>query len=155
MVSPRLILGIGNILLGDEGIGVRVVEALRQVALPDDVELIDGGTSGADLVNLVADRRKVIVIDAVDSGLPPGAVTRVTLDEIMPSQDANVSLHQVGLMESLWMARQTGCEPGEVVIVAVQPASITPSLELTPAVATAMPEAVELVLAELDVPNRN
>ena len=62
--APILILGIGNILLRDEGVGVRVVEALRGRALPDTVELVDGGTGGADLLEVVADRRVVIVVDA-------------------------------------------------------------------------------------------
>ncbi len=67
-----LILGIGNILLRDEGVGVRVIEQMQTMRLPDDVELVDGGTAGADLLDVLAERRKVIVIDAVQADCEPG-----------------------------------------------------------------------------------
>ena len=68
---PILILGIGNILLRDEGVGVRVIETLQKQKLPDTIDLVDGGTSGADLIDILADRRKVIIVDAVDAGISP------------------------------------------------------------------------------------
>ena len=70
-MPPVLVLGIGNILLRDEGVGVRVIEALGSHKLPAGVERADGGTAGADLVDLLADRRKVIVVDAIEGAWPP------------------------------------------------------------------------------------
>ena len=146
---PVLILGIGNILLRDEGVGVRVVEALADHELPDEVELVDGGTAGADLVDLLADRRKVIVVDAIEAGLAAGTILRLTPADLLPDQDEMISLHQLGLVQSLYMAEQLGCSPQEVVIIAVQPETIRPGLELSDDVQAALPRAVRAVLAEL------
>ena len=146
--KPILILGIGNILLQDEGVGVRAVERLRQRQLPPDVEIVDGGTGGADLVDVIADRRKVIVIDAMEAAAAPGTVSRFSGDELLPDPDAAISLHQLGLVESLVMARQLGCPPREVIVFGIQPARIRPGLELSPPVAAAVAEVIDAVLAE-------
>jgi hydrogenase maturation protease len=148
-ILPVLVLGIGNILLRDEGVGVRVVEAMRDVPLPVDTELVDGGTAGADLVDLLADRRKVIVIDALDAEVEPGAVFRLGPDELLPRDGEMISLHQLGLVESLAMARQLRCVPEEVVIFGVQPRQISPGLELSAEVQDAVPKVIEAVLLEL------
>ena len=120
-MKPVLILGIGNILLRDEGIGVRVVEALQQGVLPEHVEVVDGGTSGADLIGTLADRPKVIVVDAVCADCAPGVVLKFSDSDLIAQRGVSVSLHQVGLAETLMMARQLGCPPGEVVIFGVKP----------------------------------
>jgi hydrogenase maturation protease len=143
------VLGIGNVLLSDEGAGVRVIEALRQFELPEGVELIDGGTGGADLVEFLADRQKVIVVGATDSDARPGTVQRLTVDQLLPAPGESVSLHQLDLLESLRIAEQLGCAPREVVVFGIQPARIVPGLELSPEVAAALPRAIALVQMEL------
>jgi hydrogenase maturation protease len=148
-MPPVLILGIGNILLRDEGVGVHVVKALADHALPAEVELVDGGTAGADLVDLLADRRKVIVIDAIEAGVAPGTILRLTPADLLPDQDEMISLHQLGLVQSLYMAEQLACSPQEVVIIAVQPETICPGLELSDDVQATLPRAIRAVLAEL------
>jgi len=147
---PRrvLVVGIGNILLRDEGVGVRVIEAMRGTALPDDVELLDGGTSGADLIDFIADRQKVIVIDAVRTDGPPGSVYRFGPEDLMQDAAPALSLHQLGLLETLRMARHMNCSPGEVVIFGVKPGAIDYGTDLTPQVAFAVPKVVQLVLTE-------
>ena len=77
--SKTLILGVGNVLLCDEGIGVRVIEFLQKQTLPDDIELVDGGTAGADLIDILADRETVIIVDAVRSDKPAGTIVRFGL----------------------------------------------------------------------------
>ena len=155
-MKPILVLGIGNILLRDEGAGVHVVRELTARAerdhavLPDDVELYDGGTFGIDLLDTLANRRKVIVIDAVRADAAPGTVLRFTAADLAQREEADLSLHQVGLCETLAMARQLGCAPEEVVIFGIVPATLESGLELSPQVAAVMPKVVELVLAELD-----
>lgn len=148
-MQPTLILGIGNILLQDEGVGVRVIEAMQQMELPDEVELVDGGTAGADLVDIIADRRKLIVVDAIDAGSRPGTILRLAADDLAPEPEAAISLHQLGLAESLAMASQLDCAPQDVVIFAVQPGRIAPGLELSAEVAAVVPAVVEAVMAEL------
>ena len=165
-MASILILGIGNILLKDEGVGVHVIQAMAdQVArgtlsLSEDVELVDGGTFGIDLLDTLAGRRKVIVVDAVQvtaaetaepSRIAPGAILRFTDADLQQRQTADLSLHQIGLFETLIMARQLGCAVGEVVILGIVPKTLESGLELSPEVAAAVPKIIELVLAEIGV----
>ena len=148
-MRSTLVLGIGNILLRDEGVGVRAVEILQRMDLPEGVQVIDGGTSGADLIEHLADRSKVVVIDAVEGEGLPGTIYRLRRDDLMCSSRGSISLHQIGLVESLTMARFLGCDPQEVIVFGVQPGSISPGLELTPEVVSAVPKIVEAVLEEI------
>jgi hydrogenase maturation protease len=143
-----LIVGIGNILLQDEGVGVRAVETMQGMDVPPDVELLDGGTSGADLVDYLADRAKVIVIDAVDSHAAPGTVFRMTPEDLVKGENADLSLHQLGLIDSLTMAREMGTPAREVVIYGIQPQRVYWGLELTEPVARVLPKVIEMVLRE-------
>lgn len=146
---PTLVLGLGNILLRDEGVGVRVVEAMEQLALPPDVELFDGATAGLDLLDVLAERRKVIVIDAIDGESEPGTVLRLTPDELVFQHDQQVSLHELGFVEALGLARQLGIAPQEVVIFGVKPHDVGCGLDLSPATARLVPQIIALILAEL------
>jgi hydrogenase maturation protease len=163
-MASILVLGIGNILLKDEGVGVHVVQAMADQAakgtlkLSDDVELFDGGTFGIDLLDTIAGRRKVIVIDAVQvtaeeasdpSKIGPGAILRLTADDLARRETADLSLHQVGLFETLTMARQIGSAVGEVVILGIVPKTLDSGLELSPEVAAAAAKVIELVLQEI------
>jgi hydrogenase maturation protease len=147
---PTLILGLGNILLRDEGVGVRVVQAMEGMSLPSGVELFDGGTAGLDLLDAMADRRKVIVIDAIDADVAPGTVLRLSPQELVPQASPTVSLHEVGLLETLAVARQLGTAPAEVVIIGVNPRELGWGLSLSPGIARLVPEIIELVLAEAE-----
>ncbi len=149
MANPILVLGIGNILLGDEGIGVRVVEAMHSIELPDNVDLADGATGGANLVELIANRRKVIVIDAMDAAAPPGTIRRLTPDELAPADRIYLSLHELGLLDTLRIARQLNCAPAEVIVIGVQPDIVAPGLELSPTLNNAVPRILEAVREEL------
>jgi hydrogenase maturation protease len=150
--APRfsiLILGVGNILLGDEGVGVRVVEAMRDIKLPDNVELVDGGTGAFDLLDIVADRKKVIIIDAVRGGGEPGAIYRFTPDDIEKQQQCLTSVHQVGLLNTLEMAKMAGYPPQSVIVCGIEPKRMDWGLELSPEVAAMVPRVIELIMSEL------
>jgi hydrogenase maturation protease len=144
-----LVLGLGNILLRDEGVGVRVVQAMEEMELASGVELFDGGTAGIDLLDVLADRRKVIVIDAIEGPSEPGTVLRFGPDELAWPDGRGVSLHEMGLLETLAVAKQLGTAPDEVVVLGVKPKEVEPGLELTPQIARLVPRIVDLVLAEL------
>lgn len=146
---PVLVLGIGNILLCDEGVGVRVIEQMQKMHLPDNVELVDGGTAGADLMGVLAERQKVIVIDAVRADREPGTVLRFTADDLVRPGGVGMSLHELGLGEALTMTRQLGCEPKDVVVFGIKPKDIKCGLELSEEIAASVPRVVELVLAEI------
>ncbi|MFB3893415.1 MAG: hydrogenase maturation protease [Phycisphaerae bacterium] len=148
-MKPVLIVGIGNILLRDEGVGVHVVRKLMDMELPEGVEAIDGGTSGADLIDSIADRAKLIVVDAMKADEKPGTVYRFTDKDLMEQAERSISLHEFGLAETLSMAKHLGCSPKEVIIYGVQPAVIRPpGLELSPEIAAVVPKLIKAVLEE-------
>jgi len=148
---PRLILGVGNLLLRDEGVGVHVISALRDRELPDDVELWDGGTASFDLLDTLAGRRQVIIIDAVRTGSEPGTIFRFTPEDISARREQVTSLHQVGLLEALTVAEHLlDSAPQEVIILGIEPKEIDWGLELSPEVEAAVPKVIELVMEELD-----
>ncbi len=147
--KPILVLGIGNILLSDEGIGVRVIEHMQTMTLREDVQLVDGGTSGTDLLDVLADREKVIVVDAIDTDCAPGTVLRFGLDQLMQKDCAAISLHELGIAETVNMTRQLGCEPKEVIVFGIQPQKIDCGLELSQNMQHVVRQVAELILAEL------
>lgn len=150
--APTLILGVGNILLRDEGAGVRAVEVLREMDLPEGVEALDGGTLGVDLVDLIAGRERLVVIDVVRAGGPPGTVYRLCPDDLSRPDVPHISLHQTGLLEALLMAGQLGCAPREVTIFGVEPRVIDYGLDLSDEVAAVLPRVIGLVLAKVCAP---
>lgn len=149
MNLPILILGVGNILLHDEGIGPRVIQEILQHPLPPGVEAIDGGTGGADLVDVIADRQKVIVVDAVRSDLPPGTVLRFTDADMLEKPASATSLHELGLAETLMITRKLNCAPKKVVIFGIVPQTLSPpGIELTPKIEALIPRLVRVVMEE-------
>ena len=146
-----LVLGLGNILLGDEGVGVRVVERLlERYEFPEGVRVMDGGTLGLDLLPYLEDASRLLVIDAVQARKPPGTLVRLTGDEIPVFLDASkVSPHQEGLQDLLAVAALKGYLPDEVIFWGAQVGSMGVSLELSPAVAAQLDALAEKVLVEL------
>ena len=152
---PYLLLGIGNILLRDEGAGVRVVEALRQQDMPAEVEIFDGASFGLDLLEMVAGRRLVIVIDAIDvRGMSecyaPGTAMRLNLDDLRFCRRELLSLHDIGVLDMLAVARVLACASELVVVFGVVPKIVEEGLELSEELAAAVPEVTRLVRIELD-----
>jgi hydrogenase maturation protease len=150
-MTETLVLGLGNILLGDEGVGVRVVERLlEQYDFPEGVRVMDGGTLGLDLLPYVEDASRLLVVDAVQARKPPGTLVRMAGDEIPVFLDASkVSPHQEGLQDLLAVAVLKGHLPGEVVFWGVQVESLGVGLDLSEAVAGQVDALAGRVLAEL------
>ena len=144
-----LILGIGNILLRDEGVGVRVIEYLQSQPLPKDVELFDGGTAGADLIDVLSDRKHVIIIDAADADADPGTILRFTPEDFLHQRKNPLSLHDLDIPQTLAMTHLMGCAPQKVVCLVVIPESIEPGMELTDTVKALVPKLAEMVLEEI------
>ncbi len=121
-----LILGIGNLLWADEGFGVRALEAMHAAyVFPDHVRLVDGGTQGIYLVQLIREAEVLIVFDAVDYGLAPGTLKRVEDDEVPQFLGVKkVSLHQTGFQEVLAMAEMLGDKPEHLLLIGVQPVEL-------------------------------
>jgi len=145
-----LVLGIGNILLSDEGVGVNVVDALeRDYVLPSWVEILDGGTSGMELMEVMADREHLIVVDAVRTGAQPGAVVVLRDSEVPALFTQKISPHQLGLCDVLMALRLTDEFPRRLTLVGIEPASLAPGIGLSPTVARAVAPALAQVLALL------
>ena len=146
----KFVLGIGNVLLKDEGIGCHVVHALEGVPLPD-VKIIDGGTC-PDVVQFLEDADKLVIVDAVKGGGTPGQIYRFHLEDITLEQKPFLSLHDVGLVDSL-MFMQLWRNIGEAVIIGVEPREINWGLELSPELQEKMPQIIDAILAELNNTN--
>ena len=150
-MTETLVLGLGNILLRDEGVGVRVVERLlEQYDFPEGVRVMDGGTLGLDLLPFLEEASRLLVIDAVQARKPPGTLVRLVGDEIPIFLDASkVSPHQEGLQDLLAVALLKGYLPEEVVFWGAQITSLGVGLDLSDAVAEQVDALAEKVLVEL------
>lgn len=142
-----LIMGIGNSLLQDDGVGVLVTERLRQrFESETGVRCLDGGTLGLSLLPEIEDIPCLIVVDAAELGAPPGTI-RVFRNAEMDRQlsGRKSTVHEVALADLLAAAEMSGRAPGERTLVAIQPASTEWGLEPTPAVGARVPEACALI----------
>jgi hydrogenase maturation protease len=146
-----LVLGVGNVLMADDGVGVHVVRELG-AGQPSmrGVRIVDGGTLGLDLLPMVTDAAALVLVDAVDMAAEPGTVRVLRGAELSDSVGTHISPHQVSVHDLLAVGRLTGGLPDRVAMVAIQPAVIDAGLELTPRCAAAVPLAVAAVRAELD-----
>lgn len=153
-----LVVGLGNMLLKDEGVGVHVAERLMQLVLPDNVEIVDGGTAGLDILLMHEGVAKLVVIDAMRTGAKPGTVykarfkagEREKLAMIFgQSPESKISLHQAGLIDALAAAEKLDRAPAETVIIGVEPGEWDCGLELTEPVKKIIPKIIKKVLEEI------
>jgi hydrogenase maturation protease len=152
MVSQKsiLILGIGNILLKDEGIGVHVVRRLKEMPLPENVEVLDGGTAGLELVDFIENRKKLIVIDAVKTGDRPGTIYRLTEENLRIKPKAIMSFHEIDFLDALHISDVISNKPEEIVVIGIEPKDISDGLELSPEIEERIPRIIEIVMEELN-----
>lgn len=151
MEGKVVVLGVGNVLLTDEGVGVKAIKELEKMGFPEGVEFIDGGTAGYGLIPMIEGAAKLIVVDAVDADAEPGTIYRFTPEDVAPerqSPEVRFSLHDVGLIEALQLAKFAGNDC-ETVIFGIQPKSLDWGLELTPEVEAKLPRLLELVAEEI------
>ena len=149
-MGKKVVLGIGNLLMKDDGVGVHAVRALEKCQLPPDVELVDGGTAGCDLLPFMSGAEKIIIVDALKGGGPPGAVYRLTPEDCgRQTLGRTLSLHDLGILTALHdLALLEGKIP-PCVIIGVEPGEIDWGMELTPEVSAVLPRVLELVQKEL------
>lgn len=145
-----VVLGIGNILLSDEGVGVRVVERLeRDYLLPSEVRVIDGGTCAMEMLEQLENLDALIVVDCVRHGQAPGTPVLLKDDDVPVFFRTKLSPHQVGLSDVLASLEFTGRAPKRTAIIGIQPGSMGLGMELTPTVAERLPELLAMTVAEL------
>ena len=148
--SPVLVLGMGNILLTDEGLGVRALEAFRaRYEVPDGVELLDGGTTGMGLLDDISGRSQLLVLDAVQTGAPPGTLAVLRGDRVPVYFGRRASPHQLGLSDVLATLELAGEKPADVTVLGIVPDSLELSLELSATVTAQLDGLVAALVAEL------
>jgi len=149
-----LILGVGNVLLGDEGVGVHLIEELEKIDLPPTVELVDGGTAAFDLIPYFQEKKRVIILDALKVSDSPGSVYRFEKKDLLEWRDfPPLSLHQVELPEIFNLLRLLGQEPERIVIIGVVPKEpLSWGCNLSDEVRDKLPSIINIILKEVVAP---
>ena len=148
---PVLVLGMGNILLEDEGLGIRALELLEQrYEIPPEVELMDGGTTGMGLLDDISGRQHLLVLDAVQTGEAPGTLVKLAGDEVPVYFGMRISPHQLGLSDVLATLELSGEQPAGVTVLGLVPLSLEMCLRLSDLVNARLDSLVEAAVNELD-----
>lgn len=147
-----IIIGVGNILLRDEGIGIHAVEHLKRLYnFSSHVEVVDGGVGGLNFLPYMERADNLIIIDAVRANAKPGAMFRFTPEDILTQVKYKTSLHEMGLQEVFAIARAAGKKCPAAVIIGIQPKDISCyGMELTEEIAAKLPAVIDLVLCEIE-----
>jgi hydrogenase maturation protease len=146
---PLLVLGLGNVLCGDDGLGAVAVHLLqRRYRPPDGVLVLDGGTLGLSLLPTLEQAREAILVDAIRADGPAGTFVRLEGEDVDPAVAARLSVHQVGVLDLLEAARWRGRYPSRLVLLGLVPESIELALVRTPAVEQALDGLVDQIVAE-------
>ncbi|WP_369160031.1 HyaD/HybD family hydrogenase maturation endopeptidase [Candidatus Thiodiazotropha sp. LNASS1] len=145
-----LVIGMGNVLMQDEGIGVRAVEELvNRYHIPNGVEVVDGGTTGMELFEPMRRADNLIIADAVNTGAPYGSLVRIANDEIPAFFQTKLSNHQLGVSDLLALLSLKGETPQQVTIIGMVPHSLENRLGLTPEATAGLEAMVQMLVDEL------
>jgi len=147
MPGKTLVVGMGNLIYRDEGVGVHVIEEMKKMELPPHVELLDIGTSTMDLIGYLDGVKKLIVIDAMKAGRAPGTLYRCGPEDLLPKEEGPVSLHEIGLLETLTIAKKKGLEI-DTVVIGVEPKVFDWGMELSEEVKDRIPDIIDAVIKE-------
>ena len=142
-----VVLGVGNELMRDDGVGVHVVRRLTREPLDPRVETLEAGTAVADALDLVPEGAAVVAVDAASGGGPPGSIYRFGLGDL--AAERGVSLHETSLPEAFALAEVAGAKFGEVVVLGVEPAEVKPGEGLSPTLEARLPVILEAVRHEV------
>ena len=150
IIKDTVIIGIGNILLQDDGVGVHVIKQLKSEKSLSTIKLVDGGTSTLDMLGYFLDYKKVIVVDCLSAGLKPGTIYKIKPEDIKSYKKENLSIHDVQILDVVEMANMMGKYP-EVVIFGIEPEKIAVDLEMTRTMISKIPEIVCNIKKELQI----
>jgi len=148
--ARTLVLGVGNTLMCDEGVGVHVVERLAaKYRYPEQVQILDGGTLGMDLLYYLEGVENLLIVDAVQADKAPGELVRLQDDEVPAFLGLKISPHQIGVPDMLFAAKLKDMYPPNVVLWGVQPERVEIGLELSNVVMEKVDDLVGLIVEEL------
>jgi len=148
-VKRTVVLGVGNLLLQDEGVGVHLAQALQAQPLPPGVEVLDAGTAVWETLMVLGEVDQLILLDAAHGGEEPGTIYRFRPEDISPSEQTMLSLHQIDLLQALRMAELAGWQARQVLILGIEPATIGWGMHLSAVLAERLGALVEAVRAEV------
>jgi hydrogenase maturation protease len=145
------LIGLGNILMRDDGVGVHAVNEIeRRFRFVPEIDVVDGGTLGLALLPLIAEYTRVLFVDAVEAGLEPGAIVVREGEEVPALMGSQVSAHQAGLADLMYAARLAGVMPSVVCLVGIQPREVAIGLETTTLLKDKREDLIRAVLTKLD-----
>ncbi|MGE0080193.1 MAG: HyaD/HybD family hydrogenase maturation endopeptidase [Thiohalomonadaceae bacterium] len=149
-MSKILVIGLGNVLMQDEGVGVRVAELLEsRYELPPEVEVIDGGTAGTELFEPMRGKERLIVTDCVNTGAAPGTLVRLADEQVPAFFQTKISNHQLGLSDLLALLAISGDAPKHVTIIGMVPYELNNTLGLSEATLQRVETMLQMVIDEL------
>lgn len=150
-VGRTVVLGLGNPLMGDDGVGLVALARLgTEFSFSDDVELVDGGTWGLNLLPVIEGAERLLILDAISAGLPPASLVMLQGDEVPRRLSAKLSPHQIDMREILALAQLRGSLPIELVAIGIEPELVDVRDGLSPSVATQIDRVVALAVDRLD-----
>lgn len=151
MQPPKImVMGVGNVLFSDEGLGVRFLDELAKNPLPENVEILEGGTAGLELIASIQEVDFLIIVDSINAQAEPGAIFRFQPEDMRVFPEKfEVSFHQIGLLDMLTAANLIGKAP-KTLIFGVQPKSLEWEMELSPEIKALFPRLTEFVIQEID-----
>jgi len=145
-----LVLGVGNLLLSDEGVGVHVAQRMMTMDMPPEVQVVEGGTDGFGLVNVITEADRMILIDAVKGGGQPGSIYRFEIEDCPPYPDIfKTSVHQISILEVIHLSSLIGSTP-RTTIIGIEPACVEMGMELSPPVAAKIPKIIQMIEEEVE-----
>jgi hydrogenase maturation protease len=145
-----LVLGVGNLLLSDEGVGVHVAQRLMKMQWPPEVQVVEGGTDGFGLVNVITEADRMILIDAVKGGGQPGSVYRFEIEDCPPYPDIfKTSVHQISILEVINLSSLIGSNP-RTTIIGIEPGCLEMGMELSSDVEAKVPQVIQMVKDEVE-----
>jgi hydrogenase maturation protease len=149
IIYKIIVLGIGNLLLGDEGLGIHLIQRLKEEPLKHtNVEIIDAGICN-DFTSFIDDHCGLIIVDAITEGREPGTVYNLTINDMVRKNEYS-SLHSMDILDSLRLLEALGKKPYKTVVTGIEPKSIAPSLALSTEVSNSLNHLMQIVLSEID-----
>lgn len=145
IMKPIVIIGVGNLLMGDEGVGIHACKKLRQLLKREDCEIIDAGVPSMALLHMLEGHKLAFIIDCADFGGDPGEIEIFTPDEVNREDDPIMSLHSTDLLSTLDVAKKIGMDLPQIWIVGIEPSRIEQSMELSEDVSNALLDLPELI----------
>lgn len=143
------VIGIGNILLRDDGIGIHIINELQKEKFKNNIDLIDGGTSTLDLLGYFVENDKIIIVDSLKGGHPPGTIYKITPEELGSYIKANSSLHDVQVLDIVKQANFMGHFP-KVTIIGIEPEEIFYDMDLSETLNNEIPNIINIIKEEIN-----